>query len=326
MPERIAPAVPDYAALAKELPTTAEPTPAPAAPPPSEAAPAEPTEQKVEQKVEQKEAPPAEEKIGVGTPFEKGFEQLTKRTHALRLREEAVKPLESLAKAVNPVQAQALAKALASGDPMAAMTALGFSYADIAARVAGAPAKPPEKPAEEPTEQDKNAPAEDPELAAIKASWRAQQAAQQKQVILDGIKNVVTQAAEKFKTVAGLEDYAGVSSIIDEMWIASHPDPKLRTLPSDNALENIAIAAEEYERRLTSGEVPLTKKQWEKLQNLTKAPSSASTPTEATRERPGNAQVSSGSKTLTNKTAAPPASAAPRPSEPDYAALARELP
>lgn len=324
MPERIAPAAPDYASIAKEMPTITEEPAQPAAAPPAsveQKTEAPQTEEKVEQKTE---APQAEEKLGVGTPFEKGFEQLTKRTHALRLREEAVKPLETLGKAVSPVQAQALARALASGDPMAAMTALGFSYADIAARVAGAPAKTPEKPAEEPEAQPE-ARNEDPELAAIKAHFRTQQQVQQKAAILDGIKSVVTGAAEKFKTVAGLEDFDGVRNIIDEMWVASHPDPKLRTLPSDNALENIAIAAEEYERRLTSGEVPLTKKQWEKLQNLTKGTSSVSTPSEATRDRPGHAPVSA-AKTLTNRTAAPPAAVAPRPREPDYAALARELP
>lgn len=309
MPERIATAGPDYAALAKELPTTE--APAPQAPPPTEK-PAEP-EQKTEQKVPEQ----TEEKLGVGTPFEKGFEQLTKRTHALRLREEAIKPIESLAKAVNPVQAQALAKALASGDPMAAMTALGFSYADIAARVAGAPTKPAEKPAEPEQKTQQN---EDPEIAELKAWRRAQVAREQQAIILDGIKGVVTGAGEKFKTLSALEDFGGVQKVLDEMWAQGN-----NSFPSDNALENITIAAEEYERRLVSGEVALTKKQWEKLQGLTKPAASGSTPVEATRERPGNAQVSA-AKTLTNKTAASPASVATRPSEPDYAALARELP
>lgn len=318
MPERIAPAAPDYAAIAKEMPAAE----APAAAPPPPAAPASPPAAEPET-AEKPAAAAPEEKLGAGTPFEKGFEQLTKRTHALRLREEAVKPLEALGKAVNPMQAQALARALVSGDPMAAMTALGFSYADIAARVAGAPAKTEEKPEEKKPEAA--AREEDPELVAIKAHYRAQAAAQQEAAILDGIKSTIMGAADKFKTVAGLEDFKGVQRVIDEMWVGSHPDPRFRSLPSENAVENIAIAAEEYERRLSSGEVQLTKKQWEKLQSLTAPPSSGSTPAEATRERPGTAQVSA-AKTLTNKVSAPPAATATRPSEPDYAALARELP
>lgn len=321
----------DYAAIAKDMPSDAGDAgdaefneaaaagkPAPVAAKPTEEAPAE---------GEPAAAPePEDEKVGVGTPFEKGFAQLTKRNAALRAREDAIKPFEGLAKAVNPIQAAALSKALASGSPMAAMNALGFSYADIAASVAGGGAKPPAAapptaPAAAPAAKD-----EDPEIAAIKASFRAQQVQQQQATILGGIKDVVTKAGEKFKTIAGLEDFAGVDAVLAEMWNGSHPDPAMRAFPSDNGLENIAIAAEEYERRLVSGEVPLTKKQWEKLASLTGASASAPTASEATRERPGNAPVSSAGKTLTNKTGAPRAPAATR-TDPSklYEEIARQL-
>ena len=316
MPERIAPVAIDYAAIAAEMPTVekpAEPAAAAAPPPPSGEKPAE--------SAPAEKLPPEAE-----APFKKGFDQLVKGQAELRAQRDALKPFDGLSKAVSPVQAAALVKALASGDPLAAMTALGFSYADVSARVAGGAAKPTDPPKPTATEPEKpTAESTDPELVEMKRAWKAQQAQQAQQTILDSIKTAVTGAGEKFKTISGLEDFEGVRRVIDEMWVASHPDPRQRFLPSENGLENIAIAAEEYERRLAAGEVTLTKKQWEKLASLTGAPASGSTPARPPENRPGTAPVSA-AKSLTNKTAAPPAPVAPRPSEPDYAALARELP
>lgn len=308
MPERIAPVTIDYAAIAADMPTVekpAEPTAAAAPPPPA-------GEQPAEGAPAEKLPPEAE------APFKKGFDQLVKGQAELRAQRDALKSFDGLSKAVSPVQAAALTRALASGDPMAAMTALGFSYADIASRVAGAPAKPPEKPAEMNTSSEP-AKDEDPEIAEIKATFRANRAEAQKSQILDGIKGALAKTPEKFSNIIGLDAQAGVMSVLDEIFA------RTGTLPSENALENIAIAAEELERRLSSGEIPLTKKQWEKLASLTTAPASGSTPARPPENRPGTAPVSA-AKSLTNKTAAPPASVAPRPSEPDYAALAREIP
>jgi hypothetical protein len=322
MPERIAPVTIDYAAIAADMPTVEKPTEPAAAPRTNDpATPATPAALKVEpaEGAPAEKLPPEAE-----APFKKGFDQLVKGQAELRAQRDALKPFEGLSKAVSPVQASALVKALASGDPLAAMTALGFSYADVSARVAGGAAKPSEKPAAAESEKP-TAESADPELVEMKRAWKAQQAQQAQQTILDSIKTAVTGAGEKFKTISGLEDFEGVRRVIDEMWVASHPDPRQRFLPSENGLENIAIAAEEYERRLAAGEVTLTKKQWEKLASLTAAPGSGSTAARPPENRPGTAPVSA-AKSLTNKTAAPPAPVAPRPSEPDYAALARELP
>jgi hypothetical protein len=262
---------------------------------------------------------------GAGTPFEKGFKQLTQKAAALRSREDAVKHLEPLSKALSPVQSAALVKALASGDPLAAMTAMGFSYADVSARVAGAPAakppagKPPEQPSDEKPVAD-----EDPEIAELKAWRREQKTATARAAIIDGIKGVVTGAGEKFKTIAALEDFEGVQSIINSMW---NPEEK-EFVGGATGLEVIQIAAEEYERRLASGEVALTKKQWEKLGSLTPAPASGSTPPATTRVRSGNAPVSSGSKTLTNNAGAPPSAPAATRTDPAkmYSDIAAGMP
>ena len=246
MPERIAPVATqsleharattpsiDFADIASGMPTGDSPdssAPKPV-PPPSDGDGAKPAEGGAVV------APAAEEPVGVGTPFEKGFKQLTARSKELRSREDAVKPLEALGRSVSPVQAQALAKALQSGNPMAAMNALGFAYADIAASVAEG-GRNPVKPTEQAAEV-KPVAGEDPEITEIKA-----------------------------------------------------------------------------ERRLAAGEIPLTRKQWQRLQGgLTSAPASGPTSTEATRDRPGNAPVSR-TRTLTNNAGAPPSAPAANPTDP----------
>lgn len=305
-----APAAPvDYTDIAKGMPNDDVPAPTegqPAAPAPVKTE----APETGETKPEPKPGEPAEGE-GVGTPFEKGFKQLTAKSAALRAREDAVKPLEALGKLINPEKAQVLARALQSNNPMSVMNALGFSYADIAAAVAGAGGqpKPGTPPAAKPPEQKPPEQEMSPEIAEIVANHRAQKVQQMEQTIIGGIKDVVTAAAAKFKTIAGLEDYQGVNQVLKEMW-----DQGGGAFPSNNPTENITLAAEEYERRLRDGEVTLTKKQWEKMQGLTAAPASGSTPPAATRVRPGNAPVSSGSSTtLTNNAGSPPAPAATRP-------------
>lgn len=317
MPERIAPAPIDYAAIAKDMPSPAPATEKPAAAPAATTT-EQPGEKPAEGTAEPENKPAAE---GAGTPFEKGFARLATAQAEFRQVKEAAKHGISLARIVTPVQAAALERALAAGDKLGVMTALNISYADIAASVAGAPPKPPEKKPEDGKPGEPPAKEEDPELVAMKEHWKQTQMAQQKTVILGGIKDVVMKAADKFKHIAGLEDFEGVRSIIDSMW-----DPEAKAFVGGaSGVEVIQIAAEEYERRLASGEVTLTKKQWEKMQNLTAAPGSGSTTPEATRERPGTAPVST-AKTLTNKAGATTVPAATRPAGPDYDALARELP
>ena len=316
MPERIAPVAPDYSAIAKEMPSPASTPEKPAAAPAAVPAGA-PAEQPVEGAPAEPENKPAGE--GAGTPFEKGFARLATAQSEFRQQKEAAKHGLNLARVVSPIQAAALEKAMNSNDPLAAMNALGYSYADIASRVAGAPAKPAEAKLE--PEAKPEAKEEDPELVAMKEHWKQTKMREQQSVILGGIKDAVLKAADKFKHIAGLEDFEGVRGIIDSMW-----DPEAKSFVGGaTGLEVIQIAAEEYERRLREGEVTLTKKQWEKMQNLTAAPASGSTATEATRDRPGNAPVST-AKTLTNKAGAPTVPRATRPAGPDYDALARELP
>lgn len=312
----------DYNDIAKGMPSEeVAAAPAPAAPVEAAAETKAPEAKPGEAKVEPKPGDTVEGE-GEGTTFEKGFKQLTQRSAALRAREDSVKPLEALAKIIDPAKAQAFTKALQSNNPMSVMAALGFTYADIAASVAGGGVGQPQVV---PEAAPAPAPAGEvnPEIAEVLATFRAQKAQQQEQTVLTGIKNVVVAAAAKFKTVAGLEDFQGVSNVLAEMWVNGK-----NSFPSNDAVENITIAAEEYERRLASGEVLLTKKQWEKLQNLTPAPASGSTPPATTRARSGNAPVSSGSQTLTNNAGAPPSAPVATRSDPTkmYSDIAAGMP
>lgn len=329
VPEKNTPAAPapkaavDYSDIAKGMPSEEA---APASAPPAAPAPVK-TETKEPESTETKTEPKPGDTVegeGVGTPFEKGFKQLTAKSAALRAREDAVKPLEVLAKIIDPAKAQALARALQSNNPSSVMAALGFTYADVAASVAGGGTNPKTNtpPAEKPEEKTAE-PELNPEIAEVLASHRAQKQQAMEQTILNGIKGVVTSAPTKFKTIAGLEDFQGVSNVLGEMWRDGNG-----SYPSSDPLENITIAAEEYERRLADGTIPLTKKQWEKLQGLTPAPASGSTPPATTRARSGNAPVSSGSTTLTNNAGVPPPAPAATRTDPAkmYSDIAAGMP
>jgi hypothetical protein len=249
-------------------------------------------------------------------PFKKGFDKLLQQQSALRQEKEQAKHGFELAKTFSPSQAQALAQAAQSRDPMALLAAAGFSYTDVVQKMTGVQKAPEVK---QPDARPSNIPAEvQAQLDELKqfkqemTQQRAQfQARQTENAVLSKIKEVVK--GEAFSHIEGLEDHAGVMGVLNEIF------NKTGGFPSDDAVENIKIAAEEYERRLRENAA-----RYAKLQKpLTTSVAPASTVPEATRESGSTATVESG-KTLTNRFAAPSASPQPFNSEAVLAELAAD--
>jgi hypothetical protein len=292
----------DFDAIAGDMPMDDKPAR-------QAAAPAEPPAASEELPAEGSEVPP-EQGGKAPTWMDKRFGDLAKQSAEVRKQREELKPVVALSRALSPVQASALEKALAAGNPMAAMTAMGFSYADVAASVAGGGTNPPVPPKKGEPPEEPEATSADPELEEIKRERREMRQQAQRSGIVQSIKTQLAPLAAKFKHINALENFDGVMGILDEFF------EQAGSLPSQHAVENIRIAAEELERRYVDGELPLTRKQWEKIQGLTTQPSSASTQPEATRTRPGTAPGQRGSRTLTNNAGAPPTAPAANPTDP----------
>jgi len=227
--EQFADAMREFEAAPEKTTPAAPPAPVPAEPEKKvEAAPAEP---------EKKPEPVPE---GVPDRIKQSFEKLAVERSAFRKEQEAVKPYTEALKVLNPTQAQALSKALSAKDPLAALTALGYSYADVASRVVDMGAPAPKK-----GEAPKEAPAQDPEVAELKkelAEVKAWRAEQQKQQVLtritDAVKDkpLITKLGEQNLVLDYLTDFHARTG---------------RT-PGDTFEESVAVAAEAVEQHLAA--------------------------------------------------------------------------
>jgi len=285
--------VPDYAAIAKGMDA---PTEAPAEQKPVEAAPA-PVEKPAEQK------PPEPPKTDEKPDFtEKGFEKLVLKQQELRKATEAAKPGIELANMLGAPNAQALAKALATKDPLAALAALGISYGEVARAITGAGKPPEQKPAEQkpPEPQAMKLP---PEVEEMMRDYKQMKANQQRAQLDSEIKRVVGLNAAKLKLVTGLEATDSVWEVLNEMHARGG-------FPSTDIEENIRIAAEEAEARLTKQSA-----RWSKV--LTPAQEAAQNQVARATETPASPASDGGGKTLNNRLTAPAANPAPTTFDPE---------
>lgn len=285
----------DFAAIAKEASALEEPgasTETPAAPtevaavPPVEGEPVKPVEAPVEKKVE----PAKTEK----SSLEVNFEKLVAKQQEFRKETEASKPGIELANTLGVQNAQALAKALVTRNPLDALAAIGFSYKDVADAVigkGGGEKKPVPKPGEAPPKpeqpQEVNLP---PQVQEMLREHQQMKAERQRQSVEAEIKKVVTENAGKLKLVSGLDAVGEVTNVLEEMY-ARGGFPQGST-----PQEIIRIAAEEAETRLAR-----QKERWSKV--LTPAEKPATVPPKAT-ETPKQPAQDGGGQTLTNDLAA----------------------
>lgn len=219
--------------------------------------------------------------------------RLAREKAAKRQAEQAAKPQNDLLSAFTPQEAERIAQARKAGDPVAALRALGFDHATYTKALLNMKEEAPVEKAPEPSN----------DVAALKAeverlkqereqerfqSTRSQTLSQMKGFLKDD---------PKFTYTSALEAVEGVEGVLIEY------HAKFGELPGANFEESVRLAAEVYESRLRSGEIPLTKKQWEKIQGLTAPASSVPVPAKAPESQPSAGTDIPRSLTNSNTTA-----------------------
>lgn len=226
-------------------------------------------------------------------PPERTWEKLMQEKAALRRERESMRPHVEALQAMDPIAIQAVARAKANKDPIAALSALGFSYGDVTESFL---AKREAKGAE-PKEQEAEAPASKFELPAEiqrKMEFLEQREMQrQKSELQDSVKNLISESKDKFKLTAGMGEYPLVLRFIEDFY------SRTGELPGKDFKESVSLAAEAVERHLTA-----ESKRWSGV--LTPHQQANTVPAEAQREQPAAAgSESAPGKTLTNKLTPP---------------------
>lgn len=231
--------------------------------------------------------PPAE----VPVAPEKSWEKLMQEKAELRRQQEALKANPQLA----IPNAQAIAKAVQSGDALGAIAALGFTYADVTKQLLSTPEAPATRPSAEPQAPTAAVPPELQQRLQRLDQLEAWAMQQQRQSILNNVKEVLP--ADKFKLITGRGEYETVLGYLERF------HAETGTLPGATFNESVQIAAEALEARLAQ-----EAEKWKKV--LTPAQPPANVQGEAQRAPPQSGPVTSPvhtTKTLTNTTTAPAA-------------------
>lgn len=252
------------------------PAPAPAAAKPAEPAPAAPP-------------PPANEPPALL--------KIAQEKAELRRMQEAVKPYAEVAKGLTPQQLMQLSRAVTSGDPVGALSALGFSHAQYTQKLVGA----------EPVAKEEAPKSSDPVVETLKQEverLRAEREAEKMQVTRQQTLQQMQSALKddpKFRYINGLGDYEGVERVLINYY------QQAGSLPGATFEESVKLAAEMYEADLQK-----QAERWSKVnQGLTPSASSAPVPPQRAPESPSAGTVSP--RTLTNSNTTAPAAVRPVP-------------
>lgn len=248
-----------------------------------EAPPEPPT--KVEAKVEEK--PPEPKPAIAELP---ALARIAKERDAFRKEMEANKPHLEALRAIPPHTVSAIAKAIASGDPVSLLAAAGMTHAQYNARLLGAKEVEVEEKEAAPSSGNKDIDLLKQELAALKQERDNEKLQVSRSQMLNQMKDILKDSP-KFETINGLEDFEGVERVL----IAYHNTHG--SLPGETLKESVELAAELYEAQLKK-----EAERWSKV--LTKGQSPASVPSKAP-ESPSSGTVAS--RTLTNANTSAPA-------------------
>lgn len=213
-----------------------------------------------------------------------------------RQLEQANKPQNEALAVFSPQELERAAQARRAGDPVAALRALGFDHTQYTKALLNMKDEP---------EPQKDQPQVSPDVAALKAEVerlkqeREQERFQSTRAQMHVQMRDILKTDSKFTYVNALEAVEGVEQVLAEFFSAHG------TMPGESLAESVKLAAEVYEAKLRSGEIPLTKKQWEKIQGLTAQPSSAPVPAKAPESQPSPG--TGVPRTLTNSNTTAPA-------------------
>lgn len=155
---------------------------------------------------------------------------------------EAAKPYVEALKAIPPHQAQAIARAIQSGDPVALVAAAGMTHSQYNARLLGMADKKEEAPQETGKELPELRTLKE-ELAALKQEREQERLQSSRKQMLGQMRDILKDNPS-FKTINSLGDYEGVESTL----IKYHS--QYGQLPGNTLEESVQLAAELYEYEL----------------------------------------------------------------------------
>lgn len=200
-------------------------------------------------KMEEKSAPPVAEtpktepakEDGLPTLLRLAKERDTQRKLMEQKEIDAAKPYVEALKAIPPHTAQAIAKAIAAGDPVSLLAAAGMTHSQYNARLLGNIDREEKAPAKE--EAPNDVAALKAEVEALRRDREAERIASSRNQMLGQMKSILKDDP-KFKTINGLGDYEGVEGVLIR-YHSQHGQ-----LPGNTLEESVQLAAELYEYEL----------------------------------------------------------------------------
>jgi hypothetical protein len=169
--------------------------------------------------------------------------KIAKERDAFRKEVEPLKPYMEALKVLSPTEAQRLAQARQSGDPVAALAALGFTHQQYTQKLLSLPPTPEEGQKAEAPEPTSEIQVIKQELAALKAEREQAQIQQSRAGLLAQMKNIVKDNP-KFDLINKTEDVEGIERVLLQ-YHTQHG-----TLPGSTMEESVLLAAEMYESHL----------------------------------------------------------------------------
>lgn len=214
------------------------------------------------------------------------FEKLAKEKAELRKRSDAVKAFEEISQNLDPMSLKTLMRAKASGDPLAALAALGFSYSDVANRMLDTRARPKEAP---PAAAEPPKSALPPEFDEVRQELAELRQDRTRRMEVEALQNIEKALGDKFPLTKKLKAAPMVKKYIEDFYA------RTGELPGDTFDETVALAAEAVEQRYKA-----EAEKWRSVlsENLTVSEAEPMLKQPVTSERPPG-PVSSG-RTLSN--------------------------
>lgn len=215
--------------------------------------------------------------------------KIAKKRDELRKAQEQVEPHISMLKQFSPQEAQRLAAARASGDPVAALAALGFTHSQYNAALAGV---------KKPAEAAPAAPSGNPELDSVRQELAAMKQEREDAKIQTSRQQFLSHTEKllkddpKFSHLSALGEWQSV-----EKAILNHIN-EFGAPPGETLDESIKLAAELVEHGLKK-----EAERWQKVLTGFQKPASTESPKAPESPRPG----SESPRTLTNANATAPA-------------------
>lgn len=234
----------DYKQLA-----AGEPAPAPVAPPPAQVEPVKEAAQPEQPKADEQPKEPVP--VTGHESIDKSFKKLAAEKAALRQREQALEQFEQSFRAFGDSgRMQAVAKALASGDPLSLLAAAGMNYQQLVTQLRSG--ETPKREAPQADEEPVAVKQLREEVEALKAMQTTKVVEEQRKGLIQRMRSEKGLIPEDCTHIRGLEAEEEVIDALESFYrqtAAADPNGRGR-LPAETVEESIAMAARVVEANL----------------------------------------------------------------------------